>query len=332
MPPPAPRPGSQRISQFIMGHWSAITLATAVRYSVFTHIERGVNTPEGIAMAAGTSVRGTQALLDGLVAFGLLAVASGRYINTPEAGQYLVEGKPGYMGGATRNLLGAGGQLETWGRLPDAVMRGGPDPEPDLSDADAMVVGLAQSARAAAQQALARLDFATRPDARLLDVGGGAGAYSAVFLTANPTARATQVDGAKVNAIALDGLTRLGVADRFEAIDGDLRHVEFGEALYDVAVLSQVAHIFSPEDNLATFRRIRRALKPGGTLVLVDFIVADQRGGPPFPLLFALEMLLLTRAGGTYRESDYRQWLGAAGFKSVTMEPTQTPATLVIAR
>jgi hypothetical protein len=49
-------------------------------------------------------------------------------------------------------------------------------------------------------------------------------------------------------------------------------------------------------------------------------------------MMFASQMLVATKAGFTYRQSDYRSWLTEAGFTSVDIVPTATPATLVFAR
>jgi hypothetical protein len=43
-------------------------------------------------------------------------------------------------------------------------------------------------------------------------------------------------------------------------------------------------------------------------------------------------MLLQTKHGASWREEDYRAWLGEAGFDEVTFQPTPSPATLVFAR
>jgi hypothetical protein len=69
----------------------------------------------------------------------------------------------------------------------------------------------------------------------------------------------------------------------------------------------------------------------GGTLVINDFVLSDQRTGHPFAMMFASQMLVMTKAGSTYRQSDYRAWLREAGFKSVDIVPTGTPSTLVFA-
>jgi hypothetical protein len=135
-----------------------------------------------------------------------------------------------------------------------------------------------------------------------------------------------------VNQIALAFTADRGVGDRFETLDGDLHTVDFGTAEHEVGIYSHIAQMETPADNVAIFRKFRRALKPGGTLVINDFVVNDERSGPPFPLLFASEMLLHTMQGASWRESDYRVWLAEAGFTDITFHPTPSPATLVFAR
>jgi ubiquinone/menaquinone biosynthesis C-methylase UbiE len=328
-------PDPQLIFQHLNGHWGAITLATAIEHSIFTRIEHGTTTCAALAEAASLSSRGTQALLDGLVGLGFLTLSEGRYANTAAATFFLVEGKPAYMGAWASRLLGPHGDLAQWVQLPEVVKRGGPEHRiggEDKTFWEQLVRALAPGTWPVAQQVAARLDFAALGAARLLDVGGGAGVYSAVFLLANPKGRSTQVDWAHVNRIARDYVGQFGVGDRFETRDGDFHDTDLGEAIYDLAVYSHIAHGESPADNVTVMRRLKRALKPNGTLVVVDFVVKDDRSGPPFALLFHLMMLLVTREGATWRESDYRGWLAEAGFASITIEETPTAASLILAR
>jgi hypothetical protein len=88
----------------------------------------------------------------------------------------------------------------------------------------------------------------------------------------------------------------------------------------------------SPESNRASFRKFRNALKPGGTLMINDFVLSDERTGTPFAMMFSSQMLVMTKEGSAYRQADYRKWLGEAGFKSIEIVPTQTPSTLVFAK
>ena len=92
---------------------------------------------------------------------------------------------------------------------------------------------------------------------------------------------------------------------------------------------SRESHIYR---KFAVFRKFRRALKPGGTLLVVDFVQTDDRLGPPLALLFHLNMLVHTVGGATYREADYRAWLTEAGFREISLETTAGPASLIYAR
>jgi hypothetical protein len=147
----------------------------------------------------------------------------------------------------------------------------------------------------------------------------------------NKQAIGTQLDWPNVNKIASGFVASFGVADRFQAIDGDFHTTDFGVEKYDFAIYAHIAHQESPAGNVATFRKFRKALKPGGTLVVNDFVLNDDRTGHPFAMLFASQMLVVTKNGFTYRQSDYRKWLAEAGFKSVEIVQTPTPSTLVFA-
>jgi 2-polyprenyl-3-methyl-5-hydroxy-6-metoxy-1,4-benzoquinol methylase len=323
-----------RIIQIATGTWGAAVLASAASHSLFAHLETGAKTASDIATRAGISERGTQALLDGLVALDLVELHDGSYRNTAEASSYLISRRPGYLGGFAEVLLS---EAASWSALPDAVRTGEPAMTAAHDAADAtfyekLVPALAPLATPVAHIAAQKLDIANRGEIAILDVGGGAGVYSSTWLALNPAAHSTQVDWAPVNAVARRLVTEHGVGDRFDCIDGDLHTVDFGNGRYDYIVYSHVAHVEGPQDNADVIARFRRALKPGGTLVISELIADDDRSGPPFALLFASTMLLQTTGGTTWRPADYRQWLTAAGFADVTFESTPTPSTLIFAR
>jgi SAM-dependent methyltransferase len=320
--------------QIANGYWATGILGAAASHSLFTHLAAGADTTSELAARAGIAERGAQTLLDGLVSLGLVEAHDGRYRNTAEAATYLVEGQPTCLSPFAELKLAEMRRLVT---LPDVVRNGGP-----LSDAatevaenphwEHVVRGIAGQAVPVANIAADVLGLAAADEISILDIGGGSGIYSAIWLELNPTARSTQLDWGRVNAIARELLIERGVADRFTCVEGDFHTTDFGAAAYDVVVFSHIAHQEGPEDNVATFARIRDALKPGGTLVVSDYIVDDDRSGPPFPLLFAGEMLLKTSAGGTWRQADYHAWLTKAGFSDVTFQSTPSHATLVFAR
>ena len=64
-------------------------------------------------------------------------------------------------------------------------------------------------------------------------------------------------------------------------------------------------------------RRCRRATAPGGRLVIREFILDESRAIPPRAALFALNMLVATRDGNSYTESEYAAWMREAGYARV---------------
>src|SRR5690349_5323340 len=92
-------PTPDKIVQMINGGWVAAILGSAARHGVFEALEGGSGTAETVAQKTGISLRGAQAVLDGLTGVGLLTHAGGRYSNTPEASAFLIKGKPSYLGG-----------------------------------------------------------------------------------------------------------------------------------------------------------------------------------------------------------------------------------------
>jgi SAM-dependent methyltransferase len=328
------QPTSERILQLIAGYWTTGIVGTAAHYSVFTHLDDGPATAGELAARSGISLRGAQTLLDGLVSVGLVDVHEGRYRNSEEAAAYLVEGRPTCLSDFARLKMGHMAGLAV---LPDVVRAGGPLEEPVVEVADhpvwdRLVQALVAQAVPVARIAADALGVAGAGEISILDIGGGSGIYSAIWLELNPAARSTQLDWPQINEIARRRLAERGVADRVSFTDGDFHTTDFGSDAYDIAVYSNIAHQEGPQDNVAVFTKLRKALKPGGTLLISDYVVDDDRSGPPFPLTFAAEMLLHSRHGSTWSRADYRAWLTAAGFQDISLRPTPSPTTLILAR
>src|SRR5580765_8109989 len=107
-----------RVMQLITGAWAASILGAAARHGLFTALEGNPDDADGVAKATGISLRGAQALLDGLTGLGLLTLSKGKYKNSLEASAFLVKGKPSYLGAMTEVFLEDFG---TWQKLPESV-------------------------------------------------------------------------------------------------------------------------------------------------------------------------------------------------------------------
>ena len=68
------------------------------------------------------------------------------------------------------------------------------------------------------------------------------------------------------------------------------------------------------EGRLALIRKVYAALKPGGLIVLRDFVLNPDRASPPEATIFTLQMLLATELGGFDTRVDWDRWLTQARF------------------
>ena len=166
---------------------------------------------------------------------------------------------------------------------------------------------------------------------RMLDLGGGSGAYSIAFAKAAPALRAEIVDLPEVLPITQDHIRKAGLADRITTRAGDMLTVPLESGSYDLVLLSAICHMYSPEENQKLFERAYAALAPKGRLVVSDFILEADKTAPRFAALFALNMLVATRAGASYSEPEYEAWLKQAGFAETKRVRIPGPANLMIA-
>ncbi|MFA6242623.1 MAG: methyltransferase [Candidatus Hydrogenedentales bacterium] len=286
-------------------------LFTAHRANAFAQLEEP-RTAEEVARILGLDPRATRMLLDGLLALKLVEKSHGRYSNGPAATACLVPGKPHYQGHILEHNAN---YWDICPKLIDAVRTGEPVRGPGASrtpeELRAFILGMRDIGAMSAQEMLRAMDLSRYR--HVLDVGGGPATYSIAFLKAHPEMRATEFDRPEVIEIAREQVAEAGVAGRFSFLPGDIATDAFGSG-YDLVLVSNIIHSFSPDGNRAMVRKCYDALDSGGTLIIKDFLVDNDRSGPAFSLIFALRMLLATGEGDTYTFDEVASWTKEAGF------------------
>jgi len=322
------REWSGYVSNIANGYKKSRILFTAFTAGVFDLLEEE---REAGAMAAVLhwSERGTAMLLDGLVAMELLTKHAGRYRNTPMASACLARSGAAYQGDILRHNLSS---WDDWVMLEDRVRTGtsaAPTEERFGQALRNFILGMGNIAKMSAEEVLQAVDLSGY--GHVLDLAGGPATYGIAFLKAHPRMRATLFDRPSVVEIAREQVDAAGLGERFDYIAGDCLADDIGSG-YDLVFISNLIHSFSSEENAGIVKKAYDALVPGGTILIKDFIMENDRSGPAYGLVFALHMLVHTRAGNTYTYDEIRSWTEAAGFGPGTALSLTPQTRLWIAR
>ncbi len=313
------------VVELIRGFMPSRAVLTALELDVFTAIGSGANAHQ-VAGKIQCAVRATEMLLNALVALKLLQKENDTFKNTPLSARFFVEGTPE---SARMGSLHMANMWKRWSTLTDAMKAGtsvarrsGDDwVKPFIA---AMDVNARGRARGLAQAA------GINGAKRMLDLGGGSGAYSIAFAKAAPGLQCEIVDLADVLPITQEHIRKAGLADRISTRPGDMLTVPLEAGKYDLVLLSAICHMFSPDDNRQLLKRAYDALAPKGRVVISDFVLEADKTAPRFGALFALNMLVGTQAGSSYSEPEYAAWLKEAGFAETQRVRLPGPANLII--
>jgi SAM-dependent methyltransferase len=298
-------------------YWKTCTLHTAVKLDIFTLIGKDILTAPEMARKTGWDPRGTTMLLDALAAMALLTKTSDGYANTRAAADFLAKDSDQYIGYMIQHHHHL---ADSWVRMDEAVTRGGPIRERSSVSSDqwreAFLMGMFNNAMAMAPDVAQSVDLSGCT--RLLDMGGGPGTYAIHFCKANPELTAVVFDLATTRPFAEKTIARFGLSDRISFTAGDYTTEDVPlNQTFDAAWLSHVLHGEGPDQAAGIVSHAAKALASGGQLLIHDFILDDTRDRPEFAALFSLNMLLGTKSGQSYSESEIRKMMTTAGLTNI---------------
>jgi (2Fe-2S) ferredoxin/predicted O-methyltransferase YrrM len=314
------------LDQMIRGYMPSRCLLTALELDIFSAAGNGANA-EQIGVKIQANARAVGMLLNALVALGLLSKSGDIYTNTAESARFFVRGSKDNQ---RDGLLHIANIWHRWSTLTDAVRRGTRIPIDRDNTPEWTQDFIAAMQRNAKDRApLVVKALGTDGVRRILDLGGGSGAYSIAFAKACPEIRCDILDLPEVVSLTAEYVNKAGVAAQVSLRSGDMLRDDFG-AGYDLIMLNAICHMFSAEQNQEIFRRARQALTPKGRLAVQDFILNPDKTGPQHAALFSLNMLVSTDAGASYNEFEYTCWMKAAGFPEVCQISLPGPTGLIV--
>jgi hypothetical protein len=310
----------------LTGYQVPAIVTAAQRVELFDAFDGAAASAETIAERIATAYQPTRALLDSLVAVGLVQREPEGYTLAPQAAADL-----GRHGALARVVDKEAVFARLWLDLDQVIRTGTPllapwrerlhtDPEGARAFLEALDV-LAERAG----PPLHRLPELA-PGRHVVDVGGGLGAYARQLVCAGCTV--TLVDLPVVAAWARQHLAEL--APRITVVAADAvadPACGVAPASHDAAVVSHVVHDLPEPQAVAVLTGAAAAVRTGGHVVVNDY--AGDRGPDAFGPLF--DMMMQVETGGrAYPEAALGEMMVNAGLRRIRRAPFAEPWTVLV--
>ena len=316
---------AEEISDVAFGFMGSKALFAALHHQVFTRLADGPLTAEQAAEATGLHPERVRTLLTALAALGILSVEGGRFGNSPAADSFLVKGAKYDFGDylrlqVDRQMYTLLDQIELAlaNKLPDdataSYAEWFSDPE------EARLYSMSQHAGSLGPALGLAKSVDLSGARRLLDVGGGTGAFAITLCEAFPDLRATVVDFPNVVSLGAKYAEDAGLADRITYVPGDALNTEWpGDQ--DAVLMSYLFSGVPGEAHDVLLARAFERLAPGGRILIHDFVVSADRTGPKLAALWQLQHTAFTPKARSLDDAWLAQQLTKAGFAEVSVTP-----------
>jgi len=309
------------------------TMFTAASLGVFDALEAAPRGAGELAAQLRANPDALERLLDGCAALGLLEKNGGVYRNAAVAVRYLCSGSPHTLRGYV--LYSREALYPMWGHLDDAVREGsqrwtqtfgleGPLFSHFFRSEAAMRdflmgmhgFGMLTSPKIAAAFDLGRFR-------RLVDLGGATGHLAIAACERYQNLHAVVFDLPRTAPLAREQVALSAASTRIEIVSGDFFQDPLPPA--DLYALGRILHDWDEPKIGRLLDKIRRALPPGGALLIAERLLNEDGVGPLPASMQSLNMLVCTE-GKERNVEGYARLLRSAGFSRI--EARRTGATL----
>ena len=327
------------ILQLGMGFWASKTLLSAVSLGLFSTLAKGPLTHPEIRQRLGLHDRGSRDFLDALVALQMLRRDGERYSNSPETDLFLDRAKPSYIGGILEMMDRR--LFQHWNRLTDGLKTGLPQNEARDGQTDVFATIYADPtilrnflgamtgvSRMTAKAIASTFDWSTVKT--FVDIGCAQGGCTVEIAAAHPHLTGIGFDLAPVGPVFKEFVEERKLGDRLRFEAGNFFDQPIPSA--DVLVMGHILHDWDLAEKQMLLAKAYEALPVGGSLIVYDAMIDDDRRENAFGLLMSLNMLIETKGGFDYSGADCLGWMRGAGFRSAAvtrLTPTHAMAVAV---
>jgi len=292
---PSPITDVREISRIAYGFMGSKALFAALNLDLFGHLAGSKKTFEMLVDQTNVAPNRLRTILVALLAVGLIVREDDEYRNASASERYLVRGAPAYFGDYYRFQIdrqiypalmhldsGIAGDMS---HLAFDSLAGLTD---DPAEAEAFT--RAQHAGSMGPALMLAKSFDLGDAKVLLDVGGGSGAFSIALCQRHSDLRATVLDFPNVVAVAERFVKEAKLQDRIAYVRGDAVSAPWPNR-QDVVLMSYLLSAVAEASIPLLFQKAWNALRPGGLLLIHDFMLDDNETGPALAALWFLQYL-----------------------------------------
>jgi hypothetical protein len=320
------------ISAIAYGFMGSQALFAALELGVFDALANEPRELDTLVAALRAPAGPLQVLLSTCLALRLLTWDGARYANTPTAQRFLVRSSRSYVGDYYLRQISP----MLYPDMPRvrALLRGEPAGQSDYATtyasperAEEFIRGQHAGSLGPAILLTRTYDFAGRT--RLLDLGGGSGAFAMEVVKRFPEMTAEVLDLPPVIAVTERIIAEAGLAEQITCVGGDLRSAPWPPGA-DVILLSYIVSCYAPETLRDLMTRTFTYLPSGGRLLLHDFALHADRSGPHNTALFLYGQLSGVADTTAFTVDELAAALRDAGYVEVEVRPFLPNLTFLV--
>ena len=317
---------AEDVSSIAFGFMASKALFAGLHIDVFSYLADGSKTTEEIASETDIPKNRVETLMTALNSIGLVDYEDNKYANSPAANAFLSRSSKYEFGDYLRYqidqqmypFLGQLNEVLDGSLAADAVdsyQHWMSDPEQAALYSNSQHAGSLGPGRS-----IARMVDLTGAKS-LLDVGGGTGAMTIRLLEVNLGLMSTIIDFPNVSEIGWRFITEANMVDRVRYIPSNALAVEWPKE-QDAILMS---YLFSGVPGKEVPRLVNYAfdcLAPGGSFMVHDFMVKDERTGPPMAALWQLQHMAFTPDAHSVTAGWLKNEMTKVGFTNIQDDQT----------
>jgi 2-polyprenyl-3-methyl-5-hydroxy-6-metoxy-1,4-benzoquinol methylase len=297
----------------LYGMTSGRIIGTAQRLGIFGRLLGEPATAGRLAEELGLQVTGTRLLCENLSGLGLLEQDGHTFALGKRSRKWLDPRSDTYIGTYIEHTAT---YWDWYADLERVVRDGGSfeihrEPAEDEEYWRLYITGQYEIARLSAPEVAKAVSLRKEPSA-LLDVAGAHGWFSAALCRRHPTLTANVLDLPGSARVGRAIIAAAGMSDRVHHRDGDMFTADLGGP-YDGALVFDIIHHLSGEQVVTLLRRVREALRPGGTVAVLDMFRTEGRRQRASAAALGL-LFHLTSAADLHSPRELGEYMREAGF------------------